>query len=142
MAAVFALTVLTPDKNFFSGEVGEIVFSTPEGAIGIMAGHEPMIASVMEGTMEILADGEWKIAAVGPGFGEITYDHAEFYLDTVEWSEEIDVVRAREALERAENRMHSNISNLEFMRTKTAMSRALARLKVAEESMTRTRRDQ
>lgn len=129
--ALFHLRLLSPEKNFFDGEVTEVIFSTHEGRMGVMAGHSPTMASVVEGTLEILVDGEWKIAAVSEGFATIAYETAEFYLDTAEWAEEIDVLRASEALRRAEHRIQSNISRMEQIRTQAAMSRALARLKAA-----------
>ena len=128
----FSLTALTPEKQFFSAEVTEVVFSTPEGRLGIMAGHSPMVVSVSECIMEILADGEWKIAAIGQGFAEIEYDKAEFYVDTAEWADEIDAVRAKDALERADRRIRSHLSLKEYLRTQAAMNRALARLKAVE----------
>ena len=132
-----SLKILTPEKDFFERVASEVIFSTPEGRIGIMSGHAPMIASVAEGIIEILVDGEWQTAATGQGFGEITYDKAEFFVDTAEWAEEIDAIRAREALERAEHRIRSNLSRMEFLRTQAAMSRAMARLKTVETTATR-----
>jgi len=125
----FPLIILCPEKDFFRGEVNEVVFSTPEGSIGIMAGHAPLFAAVSEGVLEIYSGGEWRVAAVGQGFCEISSDKSEFYLDTAEWADEIDVARAREALARAENRIHSTLSRQEYIRTQASMSRALARLK-------------
>ena len=133
-SATFTLKILTPERAFFEGEASEVIFSTPEGRIGAMSGHAPMIASVSEGIIEILVGGEWKTSATGQGFCEITYDLAEFFVDTAEWAEEIDAIRAREALERAELRIRSNMNRMEFLRTQAAMSRAIARLKAIETS--------
>jgi F-type H+-transporting ATPase subunit epsilon len=135
MAAVFSLSVLTPEKNLFTGDAAEIVFSTTLGRVGMMAGHSPMFAEVAEGIMEILAGDGWKIAAVGQGFGEIAYSKAEFFVDTAEWADEIDAARAKEALERATNRIRGGISRVEYLRTQAAMSRALARLKAVSSNM-------
>jgi len=140
-SALFSLTILTPEKKLFAGEANEIIFSTPEGRLGIMSGHVPVIASVSEGIMEILIGNEWKTAATGQGFGKITYDRAEFYVDTAEWADEIDTVRAKEALERAEHRIRSNLSRLEYLRTQAAISRALARLKAVEHHMVQVNRN-
>ena len=136
-ATPFLLQILSPEKCFFDGEVSEIVFSTPEGSIGIMDGHSPMIAAVSEGVVEIFTDGDRRIAAVGQGFCEITYHHAVFYLDTAEWAEDIDVARAREALGRANHRIHNIQSRQEYLRTQASISRALARLKAAESGLGR-----
>ena len=130
--SLLSLSIMSPEKDFFEGEVREIVFSTPLGRLGIMAGHAPVVAAVSEGVLEIMYGDERKIAAVGQGFAEIAYEKAEFFVDTVEWAEDIDAIRAREALERAEQRIRSNINRIEYMRTQAAMSRALARLKAVE----------
>ena len=129
--ALFPLKILCPEKDFFEGEVKEVVFSTPEGSIGIMAGHAPMFAAVSEGVVDVFIDDGWRTAAVGQGFCEVSYHRAEFFLDSAEWSEDIDVARAKEALERAEHRIHSTQSRQEYLRTQASMSRALARLKAA-----------
>lgn len=128
----FFLKLLSPEKRFFEGNIEEVIFTTPEGSIGVMGGHSPMIAAVCEGVVELLSDGEWKIAAVGQGFCEITYHSAEFYLDTAEWADEIDIARAKDALDRANHRIHSIQSRQEYLRTQASMSRALARLKAVE----------
>jgi F-type H+-transporting ATPase subunit epsilon len=125
------LHLLTPDNNFFDGDVEEVIFSTSEGRIGIMAGHSPTFASVVEGVIELLIDGEWKITAVSQGFARVHYDMTEIFLDSVEWADNIDVVRAEQALKRAEQRSKTEISRVEHIRTQAAMSRALARLKAA-----------
>jgi len=128
----FSLTILCPEKVFFEGEVFEVIFSTPEGSIGIMAGHAPLFAAVSEGVLEILEAGEWKTAAVGQGFCEIGYHRSEFYLDTAEWAEDIDVARAKEALSRAESRINNTLSRKEHLRAQASISRALARLKAVK----------
>jgi F-type H+-transporting ATPase subunit epsilon len=125
------LHLLTPEKNFFDGDVAEVIFTTSEGSIGIMAGHSPAFASVVEGVIEVLIDDEWQIAAVSQGFARINYDIAEFFLDSVEWSDDIDVFRAQQALKRAEERSKTDCSRVQQVRTQAAMSRALARLKAA-----------
>ena len=134
MPGTFQLTILAPDKRFFDEPVEEVIFDTPQGRIGIMAGHEPMVAAVAEGLINIMAvGGEWKTTAVAsPGFVDIRGNAVEFFVDTVEWADEIDTARAQEALLRAEHRMKSGLSRVEFARTQASMSRALARLKAAE----------
>jgi len=127
----FFLSVLTPDKCFYNKQAREIVFETSDGRIGVMAGHMPMVAAVLEGTLDINAGGEWKTAAVSQGFAEITGEKVEFFVDTVEWADDIDAARAREALERAKMRMQSELSLVEYIHTRAAMARALARLKAS-----------
>ncbi|GHU53327.1 ATP synthase epsilon chain [Clostridia bacterium] len=132
MADTFTLRILTPEKQFADEPAEEIIFTTPEGRVGILAHHMSMFAAVAEETIEIKRDGVWKVAAAGQGFAEIFDNKADFYLDTVEWADEIDAVRAREALKRAEERLKHETDHIEYLRTQSSLSRALARIKAAE----------
>ena len=51
-------------------------------------------------------------------------------VDTVERPEDIDIIRAREAKTRAEERMKQKQSRLQYYHTLAALSRAMARLRV------------
>ncbi|MDR1203958.1 MAG: ATP synthase F1 subunit epsilon [Peptococcaceae bacterium] len=129
---LFQLDILTADKFFTSQSAQQVVFSSPSGRLGVLAGHMPMIAAVLEDPLEIRTeDGTWRVAAAGQGFTEITQEHVRFYLDTVEWADEIDVVRAKEALERASARLKGSLNHMEYVRTHAAIARAITRLKVA-----------
>ncbi len=55
--------------------------------------------------------------------------------DTVERPEEIDIKRAKEAKERAEERMRQKQSIREYYQTQAALNRALSRLKVSRQHM-------
>ena len=133
MANTFRLNVLTPDKSLISEEVAEAVFSTPQGRIGIMAGHMPLVAAVSECMLEIsLTDGSWKTAAISQGFAEIQGNTAEFFVDTAEWADEIDTARAKESLDRAQLRLQGELNQIQYMRTRASIARALSRLKAAE----------
>lgn len=130
MANTFFLEVVTPERRFFSGEVEMVILKTPEGEIGILKGHTPMIVSVAIGPMKIKQNGEWLEAVLNEGFLEIKQDRAIILSDTAEWPHEIDENRAKAAKERAEERLHSNLARIEHIRSQAALSRALARLKV------------
>ena len=135
MPQTFTLSIFVPDKRFLEMEAQEVVVMTPEGRLGVMAGHMPMVVSLVESTVDILRDGQWKTAAVSQGFAEIHADSAELFVNTAEWADEIDTARAREALHRAEQRLKSELSRVQYVRTKTAIARALARLKAAEKAV-------
>jgi len=126
------LSILTPEKVFFNGEVSQIVTQTPEGEMGIMAGHMPSIAVVSDSLLKVEENGTWRSAALGQGIMDVSAAGIEFFVDTAEWDKDIDVPRSEKALHRAEDRLHSgNLSHVEFVRTHTAIARATARLKTA-----------
>ena len=55
----------------------------------------------------------------------------EILVDTIERPEEIDIRRAKEAKERAEERLLQHKSRMEYYRNTTSLARAMARLKEA-----------
>jgi F-type H+-transporting ATPase subunit epsilon len=126
------LSILTPEKVFFKGEVSQIITETPEGEMGIMAGHMPSIAVVSDSLLKIEENGVWRNAALGQGVMDVSSSGIEFFTDTAEWDEDIDVQRSKKALQRAEERLRGSLSHTEYLRTRTAIARATARLKTAQ----------
>ncbi len=130
MASTFKLEIVTPERLFFSGDVETVVLKTPLGEIGILPGHIPLVAAVAVGPLRIKKDGEWVEAVLTEGFMEIKQDKTIILTDTAEWPDEIDENRAEAARVRAEERLHQQISQIEYIRSQAALSRAMARLRV------------
>jgi F-type H+-transporting ATPase subunit epsilon len=129
------LSILTPDKVFFQGEVAQLIVATPEGEMGMLAQHEATIAVVPEGILKIQKDdGEWHSAAVSQGFLDMSDSTVEVFVDSAEWSEDIDVLRSEAALQRAEARLRGPLTHTEHLRTNAAVARAHARLQAAKAS--------
>jgi len=126
------LSILTPEKVFFKGEVSQITAETSEGEMGIMAGHMPIIAVISDSFLKVDENGAWRGAALGQGIMNVSSAGIEFFVDTAEWAEDIDVQRSEKALRRAEERLRRSLSHTEYLRTQTAIARATARLKTAQ----------
>ena len=119
---------MTPEKDFCDDEVTQIIVSTPDGEMGIMDGHMPIIAVVTESILRVEKNGEWHNAAIGQGFLDLSSDTVELFVDSAEWAEDIDVLRSETALHRAEERLRGNLSHAEYLRTHAAVARATARI--------------
>jgi F-type H+-transporting ATPase subunit epsilon len=132
MEPTFKLEIYTPERKFYSGDVEMVVFKAPDGEMGIMAGHAPMVAAVAIGTIRILKDGEWLQAVLTEGFIEVKQSIAVILTDTAEWPNEIDINRAKAAKDRAGERLSHQLGQIEYMRSQAALTRALARLKVTK----------
>lgn len=128
--ATFLLEILTPERKFFSGKVETIILKTPEGEMGMLANHAPTLVPVSIGSIRIKLDNDWLDAVLSEGFMEIHSNKTVILADTAEWPNEIDANRAKAAKERAAERLQSQLSKQEYMRSKAAMAKALARLKV------------
>ena len=133
MAGTFFLEIVAPDRKFFSGDVEMLILKTPEGEIGILKGHMPMVVAVAIGPIKIVKDGERLEAVVSEGFIEIRQEKTIMLVDTAEWPNEVDINRAKAAAERARERLQSQLSQIEYIRSQAALQRALTRLKVTKE---------
>lgn len=132
MAKTFHLEIIATDRVFFSGEVEHLVITAIDGLLGIMAGHEPLVTSLPTGELKYLVDGVWKYAAISEGFIQVMPDSSIILADTCELPEEIDIKRAQEARERAEERMRQKQSIKEYYETQAALNRAMNRLKISQ----------
>ena len=97
----------------------------------VLAHHEDMVIAIDEGEMRFQPEGtdNWEYAVVGMGFVEIVNNRVTLLVETAERPEEIDVARAREAKERAEEQMRQKQSIREYYHSRASLSRAMARLK-------------
>ena len=132
MAKTFHLEIIATDRIFFSGEVEHLVITAIDGLIGIMAGHEPLVTSLPTGELKYLVNGEWKYAAISEGFIQVMPDSSIILADTCELPEEIDIKRAQEARERAEERLRQKQSIKEYYETQAALNRAMNLLKISQ----------
>lgn len=132
MADMFKLQVVTPDKEFYAGEVSMVELTTIEGQIGVYASHIPLTAIVAPGVLRIHEASEVKKAALHAGFVEILPDEVKILAEVVEWPDEIDVNRAEEARIRAERRIKDNAAETDTLRAEMALKRALTRLETRQ----------
>ena len=128
MADVFKLKVVTPERVFYEGEAGMVELSTTEGDIGVYANHIPMTAIVAPGVLKIHEGSDVRKAALHSGFIEVLPQEITIMAEVVEWPDEIDVKGAKEARIRAERRLKDNQAEIDVLRAKLALKRAMARL--------------
>jgi len=133
MPATFSLQVVTPDHTVYSGEIVSLVAPGVEGYVGVLAHHAPMLVGLAPGLLELTAPtGERLVYAITGGFLQVAANKAIVLADAAETPEEIDVRRAREALERAQARLQQAQVDIDVDRARAALMRALNRLRVAE----------
>lgn len=132
MADVFKLQIVTPERVFYEGEAGMVELSTTEGDIGVYANHIPMTAIVAPGVLKIHEGSEIKRAALHAGFIEVLPQEITIMAEVIEWPGEIDIKRAEEARIRAERRLKDNQAEIDVLRAKLALKRAMARLSVKQ----------
>ena len=67
--------LVAADKAVWTGEAKMVIAKTVEGEIGLLAGHEPMLALLSSGEVRItLVDGDKLIASAEDGFLSVEHD--------------------------------------------------------------------
>jgi len=126
------LEVVTPDRLVLSTEAEVVVCPGAEGQFGVLPGHIPFLSALEIGEMYYKAGGKTEYLAVSGGFAEVTGEKVTIVAESAEMGREIDVERARRALERAEKRIAAGkTAEIDWVRAEAALRRSLVRAKVA-----------
>lgn len=97
------VSVVSAERALWSGEATSLVAKTPEGEIGILAGHEPVLALLVEGPLRIeRSDGSKLLVAVHGGFFSVANNSVQIIAELAELAEDIDLERAKIALANAQ----------------------------------------
>ena len=132
MAKTFHLEIIATDRIFYQGDCEHLVITAIDGLVGIMAGHEPIVTTLPTGELKYMVDGKWNYAAISGGFIQVMPDSSIILADNCELPEEINIKRAQEARERAQERLRQKQSIKEYYQTQAALNRAMNRLKVSQ----------
>ena len=130
----FGLKIIASDKVFYEGRCRNLIIPAPDGEVGLLPHHENMVIAIEVGIarMEVEA-GKWNEIAVGTGFAEIVNNRVTLLVDTAEKPEDIDVRRAQEQKERAEEQMRQKRSIQQYYHTQASLARAMNRLRLAQD---------
>lgn len=135
MAQTFHLEIVTPERSFFEGEVEMVVVRTTQGDAAFMADHMWTITPLATGVLKIKEKDQIKKATCSGGFIHVKEGKATIVADAAEWPEEIDLNRAMNAKERAEELLQSQDSSIDIKRAQAAIARALTRIQVKQDFM-------
>ena len=130
--ATLKLEIVTAERQIFTGDANVIVAPGIEGQLGILPHHAPLMTILQPGELLIRKDSEETYMAVTGGFLEVRPDKVVVLADACERADEIDIARAEEAKQRAEQRLHAPSVEVDAARAEAALRRSLTRLRVAE----------
>jgi F-type H+-transporting ATPase subunit epsilon len=125
--------IVTAEKEVFAEEgVEEVVAPGSEGEFTVLPSHAPLLTAIKPGIMRIVKGGQDIDMAITGGFLEVRDDRVTILADAVERAEDIDVVRAEEARQRAERSLADRTSLAQDIEAQAALQRALLRIKTVE----------
>lgn len=133
----FKLQVVSADRSLVDETVDEVEIPGAEGYFGVLAGHTPVLALLGTGELWYRQGSEKHYLVIAGGFAEVQPDRVTILAQIAERPDEIDIARAEAAKRRAEERLATPHSDMDFERARIAMLKSLIRLQVA--SRTRIR---
>lgn len=131
---MFQLTIVTAEKIFYEDEVSSIIAPGIEGYLGVLTDHAPLITSLVPGKLTVKnSDTKEVILAISGGFLEVLKNKVIVLADAVEFGKDIDLERAKRALERAKQRLRSGEKDIDIPRALAAFKRAQNRIAICKE---------
>ena len=122
--------IVTPERRLLSEEVDMVTVPGIDGQMGILRGHVPLLSTLDIGEIVLHSGNNTRFIAVSGGVVEVRPDKVTIMADTAEHAEEIDMERARAAMEAA----RSSLSEAGPQRDPSAVAalrRSNLRIKVA-----------
>ncbi len=128
----FHLQVVTPDGEAFDAQAEKVVCRTIYGDVCILADHADYCTALGMGEAHIVVDGNTRRAACIGGMLSVMQNEVRLVATTWEWEEDIDLVRANLAKERAEKQLAAATpqDKREIALAEARLKRALVRTSV------------
>ena len=134
------LEIITPEAIILEKMVDEVILPGSSGEIGVLPGHVALMTTLQSGRLIAISGGETQKFAVHGGFAEVLPNKVVILTEAGESASNIDLTRAREALERAEVALKdaesraADESGAEAVELhKSSLARARARILLAED---------
>lgn len=135
MAETMRFEFIAQERIIYQDDVTMVLAPGASGILGILPRHAPLMTVIVPGELVVKKEGQAdRFYAVGGGFMEVRPDKVLLLARSGEEAEEIDIERAREARQRAEELLAEGVADSDERRQlmEQALRRSRVRLKVAE----------
>ena len=126
--------VITPERKLLDQEADFVAAPAFDGEIGILPGHAPLLTRLGHGELRIRRGANTDFLAISGGFLEVSQkNRVSVFAETADLAGQIDVERERQEAARAKAKLEQakDLTAEELAAVEAALSRAVARLKVA-----------
>ena len=135
MAGNIRLEVVTPENVVISEDAQMVISPGSLGEFGVLIGHTPFMTTLKTGVIRYSdAKGTEHYVFVSGGFAEALPDKVTVLAESAERRQDIDVERAKAAMERAQQRLAEDRAkaDVDFVRAHAALERAVLRIRLSE----------
>jgi len=105
MAEAIDLEIATPERLLVKEQVSEIQIPGKDGYMGILPCHAALLSELGTGFLSYTIAGKRRILSIQGGFVEVLPDQVRILANVAVKAEEIDLERARQALQRAQSQL-------------------------------------
>jgi F-type H+-transporting ATPase subunit epsilon len=137
MAGRILLEVVTPEKLLLSQDVDMMIAPGSEGEFGVLPGHCHFLSTLRIGELRYQTGEIWHYMSVLWGFAEVTPSKVTVMAEVAEKAEDIDVGRAQQAVEKAEQRLQAGGLPSELRDAQISLEKARLRKKIADRARRR-----
>ncbi len=111
MAATFKFELVSPERVLFSGDVDQAVLPGADGQFTVLAGHAPVVSTLLPGIVRvIMADGIKRIFVMG-GFAEVSPDSVTILAERAFITDEVDPRQIADELDAARNALNEGLGD-------------------------------
>jgi F-type H+-transporting ATPase subunit epsilon len=137
MAQQLTFELVTPAGQAFSEDVYEVLLPTESGQIAILPHHMDIVSVAVAGVISIRLresdkDGAMEHFATNGGIIEVQDGTIRLLADEVERADNVDEMKAKEALARAQAMRASADDQISISEAEAIIEHSMARLKVAD----------
>jgi F-type H+-transporting ATPase subunit epsilon len=132
------LQIVSADRSLVNETVDEVEIPGAKGYFGVLPGHTPLLAVLGAGELWYRQGQDTHYMVIAFGFAEVQPDRVTILAEIAERADEIDLVRAEAAKQRAEGRLAGATVDLDVERARIALLKSLIRLQVATRARIRS----
>jgi len=130
MASTVHCSIVSAEKEIFSGQVQMVVANGTIGELGIFPGHTPLLTGVKPGPVRLkLENGEEEIFFASGGYLEVQPNAITILADTALRADDLDEAAAEAAKQKAEQELADNRSDIDFGRVQADIQETVAMLR-------------
>ena len=130
--ATFHLQIVTPDRKAYDAQAERIILRTVTGDVCILSRHIDYVAPLGIGEARVTDEnGNTRRAACAGGMLSVANNVVRVMATTFEWEDEIDLERAQQAQERAQQKLAQMArDDVKYAVTEAKLKRALNRIQI------------
>ncbi len=124
--------IITQERTVYSAQADYVSLPGTEGVLGVLPNHAPLLTALTFGEVMVRRDGDEEYFAIGGGFAEVRPDQVTILADSAEQADEINIERAQQARDQAEQAMQEGVTDdsAAYAQIEAALRRAQIRLDV------------